>query len=57
MAIVLDLVKAGFVLATGNQDHQELANLVGRVHQLAPAPPDSMRKLVTRGLGNPVSRA
>ena len=57
MAIVLDLLKAGFVLATGYQDHQELANLVGRVHQLAPAPPASMRKLVTRGLGNPVSRA
>ena len=57
MAIVLDLLKAGFVLATGNEDHQELAHLVCRVHQLAPAPPGSMRKLVTRGLGSPVSRA
>jgi patatin-related protein len=57
MAIVLDLLKAGFVLATDNRDHRELGHLVGQVHHLAPAPPASLRKQVTRGLDNPVSRA
>jgi patatin-related protein len=57
MAIVLDLLKAAFVLATDHRDHQELAQLVGRVHQLAPAPPGSLRKLVTRGLSDSVSQA
>ena len=57
MAIVLDLLKAGFVLATDYRDHRELAHLVGQVHHLAPAPPASLRKQVTRGLDNPVSRA
>src|SRR5450755_2135122 len=57
MAIVLDMIKAGFTLATDYQDHQELARLVGQVHRLAPAPPGSLRKLVTRGLDSPASRA
>jgi patatin-related protein len=57
MAIVLDLLKAGFVLATDNRDHRELGDLVGRVHDLAPVPPASLRKQVTRGLDSPVSRA
>ena len=57
MAIALDLLKAGFVLATDYRDHRELAHLVGQVHQLAPAPPGSLRKRVTRGLDNPASRA
>jgi patatin-related protein len=57
MAIVLDLLKAGFVLATDYRDHRELAQLVGQVHQLAPAPPGSLRKRVTGGLDNPASRA
>ena len=57
MAIVLDLLKAGFVLATDYRDHRELAHLVGQVHHLAPAPPASLRKQVTRGLDSPVSQA
>jgi patatin-related protein len=56
MAIVLDMIKAGFALAADYRDHQQLADLVGQVHRLAPAPPGSLRKRVTRGLDNPASR-
>jgi patatin-related protein len=56
MSIVLDMIKASFALAADSSDHQQLADLVGQVHRLAPAPPGSLRKRVTRSLDNPASR-